>query len=434
MWEGPSYYPSALEINHETLKTENQSHLEEIQRLRALLNENKIAWAKPPSTKRSILRQSTLLRWTRGDTSKLRLKSTKPLPHLPNEIIIRILGLVVTSPTPIIDPFWKLRPENITKDEKAHASIDIGFLATCKAFKVEGIRLLMANNTFIFTQVAAVQNFAKVPIDLRSTVKNITLRVVGRYYDDISYKKTITGEILYHDAVPYPTVYVAARPKGTAKDKGIQAYCWQQLVDFMKALVVPDPTGTTYAQLLPSIQVMRIDLVNFCEHLPFIGSSFITVLRWHLGKMVDELVITGAPEEEVSNGEERFLAGILRDEGVFASGCPVFVSQKNGLRALPGYGLNLHIVRPSLATPVKPEKARDLESIHPEGGSPPVSIYPAGATIWKYTSDSLAEPEKKWIEFHRRCGYQVSECGELEPDDDSDGEEVEDEWEDDDID
>jgi hypothetical protein len=69
--------------------------------------------------------------------------------------------------------------------------------------------------------------------------------------------------------------------------------------------------------------------------------------------------------------------------------------------------------------------------IHPEGGEPPRSKYPLGTTIWKYVSDYTGHA-REWIEFHRFCGYPVTECGELHSDSEVDEDEDDEEgWEDD---
>jgi hypothetical protein len=163
-------------------------------------------------------------------------------------------------------------------------------------FQVEGLRLLFANNTFIFTQAAALENFAKNPYSLRSTVKQVTLRVVGRYYDEIAGKRDLTGNVDYHSSIDKLMMPIAARPPGMVKDKGLQAYCWEQLADFLRALLMPTPASVFRQKLLPHLEFMRIDLVNFCDHLPYGGYQFSSLVRWHLGRLVDEILITGAPE------------------------------------------------------------------------------------------------------------------------------------------
>lgn len=299
MWEGPSYEPSAAMVLNKVLNEEKKTHLQEIQRLRALLDQNKIPWMKDPP--KSVANKNTQRMMTRRASLAPQVTSTKLTTRLPTEIIIRILGYALKSTTPIIDPFWKVRPDNLTKDEKVPRRICVNFLLTCKAFHVEGTRLIFANNEFVFTQVAALENFARFSPDLRCTVKNVTLRVVGRYYDDFSRKQQLTGNAFYHNNIPALTLHVSGRPKGILPDKGIESYCWLQLIDFLKAFAVPDQ-NRIYSKLFPSLKSMRIDLVNFCEHIPFPGPSYISVIRWHAGRVVDELVVTGGPDEELGNG------------------------------------------------------------------------------------------------------------------------------------
>jgi hypothetical protein len=61
----------------------------------------------------------------------------------------------------------------------------------------------------------------------------------------------------------------------------------------VKALVVLERTSSpdTYTKLLPGLQTMRMDLVNFCFHLPAAGSRFLTAMRLHSGGIVDELFV-----------------------------------------------------------------------------------------------------------------------------------------------
>ncbi len=239
MWEGPSYEPSAATVLNQVLNEEKKSHLQEIQRLRALLNENNIPWTK--DSPKSVTNKNIQRMMTRRASLVPQLTSTKPSPRLPTEIIIRILGYSLTSTTPIIDPFWKVRLDNLTKDEKVPKRICVNFLATCKAFHAEGTRLIFANNKFVFTQVAALENFARFSSVLRATVKNVTLRVVGRYFDDFARKQQLSGNAFYHNNIPALTLHVSGRPKGILPDKGIESYCWLQLVDFLKLFAVSLP-------------------------------------------------------------------------------------------------------------------------------------------------------------------------------------------------
>jgi hypothetical protein len=319
------------------------------------------------------------------------------------------------SKKPIIDPFYKLDKDNITKSERtSRQGIAIQFLAASKSMNVEGTRLLFANNEFVFTQVAALENFANFSPELRSTVKNLTLRVVGRYYDDEASKRDLTGNGTYHNNVPKLVLNILARPPGMIRDRGVQAYCWELLADFLKGLVMPTSAVARRPLLLPSLQILRIDLVNFCDHLPYGGSSFASVLRWHLGQLIDELLITGAPDQETDDGvshEERLLQNMVKDEGLFGTACPTFVSTMNGggLKALPGYGISMQVMRADNHM-FKPAKK---QHIHPEGGEPPKSIYPPGRTIWKWTTDSLKHPKKQWIEFDRASGYPADQVADM---------------------
>ena len=430
MWETPSYSPSAIEVSHEALKLQSQNHLQEIERLRALLATYNIDSTKPDPPSASIstrkkTRQSTLIPWTRKLAS---IFDNKPLPHLPNEITLRILSIVVTHSYPVIDPFWKLRPENLTRKELKQASLNLNFLATCRAFKVEGTRLLVANNSFIFTQLEALQNFSNISSEFRTIINDVNLRIVGKYYDTYGVKRTLYGEGEYHEEHDAPTVWVSPRPAGSGRDKGIQGYCWQQVMDFLRALVI-QPIKGKRSHLFPGLKNMRIDMVNFCEHLPFIGSTLISVVRWHIGHIVDELTITGVVEN-ASNGEELYLEYLVREGGLVRLSPPTFVSivhskDRQNLRTLPCDKLMLKVVRPKMNTLAKRKK-----QTHPEGGDAPESIHPPGVTTWKYVSESLTNRNKKWIEFHLGCGMAADECGELrgsssdeeEDDDDNDDE------------
>lgn len=237
---------------------------------------------------------------------------------------------------------------------------------------------------------------------------------MGKYYDTVASKRTLHGDLAYHDELEAPTVWVQARPSGSGRDGGIQGYCWEQVSAFLQALVVRAPTGKLI-RLLPTLKTMRIDLVNFCEHLPNAGSTLVSVVRWHVGHLVDELIITGFSSEEVSGDERRYMEFLVKDEGIITLTPPTFVSiihskSKQYLRRLSSDDDNLMIkvVRPKVNLFLKRKK-----QTHPEGGSPPKSIHPPGVTIWKWATDSLNVQQKRWIEFHTGCGLPAALCGEL---------------------
>jgi hypothetical protein len=351
------------------------------------------------------------------------------------EIQLRILGFAMRCSHSIIDPLFKARNEHLTKDERAqrkelpvgkyissavshllsradHLLLDI--LATCKAYHEEGTKLFF-NNSFVFTQVAALENFARVSSEIRSTIKHVTLRVVGRYYDDEPSKRNILNT-QYHPSAQDVKIQVYSRPKGAYMDKGIHSYCWQQLADFLKNLQVP--TGPRrLSKLFPSLRRMRVDLVNFSDHLHYPGPGFATILRWHTGEFLDELIMTGIPDDGPNEGPEQMFTRILKDEGVFASGPPIFISQARCLKPLPPLDLAVRCVRADEDTKIirsiqnkenmLNKRVRAL--LDPADGKPPKSFYPPGRTIWKFTQDSLRVQERRWIEFDRESGYPADD-------------------------
>lgn len=199
-------------------------------------------------------------------------------------------------------------------------------------------------------------------------------------------------------------------------DQGMHAYCWQHFADFMMSLQIPSGSHRL-SKLFPSLTRMRVDLVNFCEHLHYPGANFATVLRWHTGPFLDELIITGIPDEDPDEGPERMFTNIVRDEGVFASGPPIFVSQVKALKSIPPLGLAVRVVRADEETKImrsmlakdKKSLKRLRASLDREDGKPPKSMYPPGRTIWKFTQDSLRDPKRKWIEFDRASGYPADD-------------------------
>ncbi|KAH9221217.1 hypothetical protein DL95DRAFT_442045 [Leptodontidium sp. 2 PMI_412] len=413
MMEGPDPELRLSTLQYDTLLGESKRHADEIQRLKFLLRKHNIECdTSLPVTIKYVSKNASLVKSTNDDLK----------PRLPAEILLRILGFALTSPVPIIDPFYSLRNQNITMIERfSRQYINIQCLAVSQVFKTEGLRILLENNEFVFTQAVALENFAKVSPQLRSTIKHVTFRVVGRYYDDVARNVDLTGNGCYHDTIPRFLAPVQARPYGMVNDNGIQAYCWFQLGDFLRAMQLPrGMMSKDRPQLFPGISTMRLDLVNFCDHLPLGMSAFAATVRWHLGRIVDELVVTGLPDLEASIDEQMILKNLLRDEGIFSSGCPAFVSVNDGLKSLPVYGYNHHVVTLKKG-PGKKVSKKSPTPHHPEGGKPPKSTHPAGHTIWKWAKEQDDEP-KQWIEFDRASSRPMSEVEEEEDDeyDDSD--------------
>jgi hypothetical protein len=307
--EGDGYDQTAVEMQNADLIRDNAKANEEIQRLRDLLSGNDISWTKPqskqpasriskPAAKRpagaKLFESTRTLRTRRGSAIRRATLQDGVKTVLPIEIVLRILRYAVTSPVPIIDPFFKLRKGNCTREEIASRKhISINFLAASKFLNAEGIKLLVTCNDFVFTQVAAVQKFQKVPFHLRATIKNVVFRVVGQYYDDEPRKQDMSGLAPYHPMVAKLVMPIFARPQGLFRDQGVQSYCWLQLSEFFKATCFPVSGSKEYERLLPSLEKFRIDLVNFCEHLPFPGPRYASVVRWCMGRIADEVMLTG---------------------------------------------------------------------------------------------------------------------------------------------
>jgi len=185
MLQGTSYDPPAIALDYESLKEQSDRKDQELQRLRSLLAANDIPWQLEEDPTQPQTASRTLRRRIAGRVVKT---PPKTLPTLPREVQFMIMEYALTSSTPIIDPFFKLRKDNVTHKERVASGRDImiGFLGACKALNEEGTRLIIKNNDFIFTQVAALQNFAKIPLVSRTSIAHITIRVVGRYYDDVA--------------------------------------------------------------------------------------------------------------------------------------------------------------------------------------------------------------------------------------------------------
>ncbi|KAH6673868.1 hypothetical protein B0J14DRAFT_654529 [Halenospora varia] len=470
MTEGEGYETSAIVLRAEKLEREKNAALREVQRLHAILDANNLATDgfAPPNRPVALRRRSSTklfskpqisspatpqskapTRTLRSSAAKIakqvataKAKDEEDSRTLPTEVIVRIMKYVLTSKEPIIDPFFKLERLNITKEERSNREdINIHFLSTCKAFREEGTRLLIANNDFIFTQLAALHNFAQYRVQERSTINHIILRVVGRYYDEAAGKKDVSGRNWYHPKCKKLIVPVHPRPNGMRRDSGIQSYCWQQVTDFLKALSVLDHNAKpkTFLRVFPQLKRMRLDLVDFCEHLPFPGARFLTIVRWNAGRMLEELVISGCPFDEEVSIEEDMIRTVVKHGGVFSGGCAVFVSttKTKGVKKLPGSPLFSQMIKDENRPKSKKEKSDKADktgktktiphgAIHPEGGVPPKSSFPAGRTVWKYTYTNLEEP-RQWVEFDKRTGIRADDVAEIF---DSDWE-CEDQWSDD---
>jgi hypothetical protein len=103
MLDGPDYPNARDNKAQDKLIKENE-------RLKALLLANGISWV--PETSKP-----------KENSHSMRTRRSLPavddqLPHLPIEIQLRILRFAMRFPFPIIDPFFAMRPEHMSKDEK----------------------------------------------------------------------------------------------------------------------------------------------------------------------------------------------------------------------------------------------------------------------------------------------------------------------------
>jgi hypothetical protein len=319
-------------VHLDDLQDEKYRADQEICRLRTILLENRIDSNQPRDQNQALVGTKK----TDNETS---------LPQLPHEILLIILGYAVTSSVPITDPFYKGRSSNMVEKEKtARGEINVNFLATSKVYRKEGITLILKNNDIIFTQAAALASFAKIPLNLRLKIDDATLRVVGRYYGDKAIKRfDLTGNGRYHPIVPEFKIPLLARPEGMNKEGGIQAYCFNQLTDFLKALQIPnDFKDQPQGHLLPSLKTMRIDLVNFCDHLTLGRLSFTPVIRWHFTSKLDEVLVTGGPDPDPTfemDAESHGLHNLLKDGGLFSLSNRKSLDQKR--LALPQSSLKI---------------------------------------------------------------------------------------------
>lgn len=140
-WDGRDQEEQAELWYNAPLRTKNHELEEENMRLKRLLRENGIPWS-PDVAGHSVFQSSGPTHNSSRRRSS-RLSATQHrFPHLPVEVILRIMHYALVADGPIIDPLSKVDPECLTVMEaKRGPQIAIGFLATCKAYYVEGKRM-----------------------------------------------------------------------------------------------------------------------------------------------------------------------------------------------------------------------------------------------------------------------------------------------------
>lgn len=197
-WDGRDQEEQAEVRYNAPLRAQNQLLEDENMHLKRLLREAGIPWNDHQVANTSAFQPS------RRRSSRLSALDHTPqrLPHLPVEVILRIMEYSLFATDPIIDPLSKLANETLTvKEAKRAPQIAIGFLATCKAYSVEGKRFFWTRNVFTFTSPEALRRFADLDEPLRQSVRHINLRVIARFYDDEERAHKVEG---YHNSMRGP--------------------------------------------------------------------------------------------------------------------------------------------------------------------------------------------------------------------------------------
>ncbi|CAN8102621.1 unnamed protein product [Discula destructiva] len=417
-WDSRDQEEQAESRYNVPLRSQKQQLENENMHLKRLLREHGIPWNDQVAS-HSAFQSSGKSRTSRRRSSRLSALDHTPrkVPHLPVEVILRIMDFSLLAKDPIIDPLSKINNEALTVEEaKRGPQIAIGFLATSKAYSVEGKRSFWTNNVFTFTSPDALRRFADLEEPLRRTVRHVNLRIIGRYYDD---------ELREHRVLDFHPRYSATKPliiiqrhkdPNSLSRPGFRCYTWNQTVDFLDALRAPfDPNRPKSIgprpRLLPQLSSMRIDFVNFPEYfLPVPDSSFHDMAAHELGYSLNELMVTGLPNCEVGRRAEGDLQGMLKDDGLFVFHEPTYFSQKRSLKMLRATPARFQVVR-AYRRPTKPkgkEKARAFPLAPQEKGHPE-STWKKRQTIWKRVPISRDAHERKWMEFDRFTGESTDE-------------------------
>jgi hypothetical protein len=436
--QAKAWYDEPTRARSRLLETENL-------RLKRLLRENGISWdprltldpndrtrGSWSSPKRSRTRKS------KGSVSLERGNSH--LPMLPVEIQLYVLEYALTSKTPIIDPLSKSNRDTLSTAERtADNQLAIGFLATCKAYLVEGTRFLWSNNTFVFTSHLALRNFANLGLEHRKGIKEATFRIIARYYDDEERKHL----------APYPSIvdtyFKTINLKTTLRTKedslarkGFRSYAWEQVVDFLDAMRPPfdphHPKGQPRPRLLPGLESLRMDFVNFPDSFLSPGSgSFLHGFASHdLGCTLNELQLTGLPACDLGDELVSELSGMIKDEGLLLKSDATYVYSGNQLRQMSNRAKwmpswEAKVVRswkvladeyarskskPSVPQPSHPHHRHSHAGHHrmppaPKEEGHPESPWKARRTLFKRIPIEQDCDDRVWAEFDRLTGREI---------------------------
>ncbi|KAK0627641.1 hypothetical protein B0T14DRAFT_140285 [Immersiella caudata] len=420
---------------NDPLRAQVRDLADENRRLKKLLTSHNISWSSlatfddrfPES--QSSPSVARVRRMTRSSTSKAALERDPRMPSLPVEIQLKILEVALTSDYPILDPLSKITKEHTTVDERSRGNqIAIGFLATCKAYHAEGTRFLWKNNEFVFTSHHALRNLANLGPEYRKTIKSIALRIIARYYDDAKRtrraKSNITGKTI-------PVKAVARVYDNPLARKGYKSYTWLQLIDFLDALRPPfDPQRKKKwprPRMLPGLESMRMDFVNFPKE--YLNSPDIDLHRLaahDLGCTLNELMLTGLPEDLNGTRALTDLTGLVRDDGLIMKSPDTFISDYSHLTRMKDCPLDFRVVRAwkPLADEIERQfgdsdhehdRGRGHGHHHPDVAPAPPdvghpeSIWMEKKTIWRRVPKSrdAARHDRSWIEFSRTFGLPV---------------------------
>ncbi|ROW04452.1 hypothetical protein VMCG_05019 [Cytospora schulzeri] len=418
-WDGRDQEEQAELWYNDPLRTKNQKLEDENMRLKRLLRENGISWSSNLDGNPVVQSNSPASTSNRRRSSRLSVTQHR-FPHLPVEVILRIMHYALISDSPIIDPLSKLDPQCLTQSEANRGpQIAMGFLSTSKAYYVEGKQLFWSNNHFVFTNPASLRKFSELGSQYRKNIESVTLRIIARYYDDEKRRHRLNQD--YHpELTKAQPLKVISRTKDqdSMARKGFHCYTWTQTVDFLEAMRPPfdpqHPTGTRQ-RLLPGLLSMRIDFVNFPNYfLPFPQTDLHEIAAHDLGCTLNELTVTGLPSCEVGIKAGADLQGMVKDDGLFVCYAPSYIQQKKWLKPLRGYSGIARVVRAwrklarerqatfgqvSLASfPVVPE-----ETGHPK------STWKKRKTLWKRVPISRDSTKREWAEFDRNTGEPVDD-------------------------
>ncbi|KUI55961.1 hypothetical protein VP1G_03237 [Cytospora mali] len=416
-WDGRDQDEQAELWYNAPLRTKNQELEDENMRLKRILRENGISWSSKTSAHTGVRSNSPPKTSSHRRSSRLSVTLHR-FPHLPVEVILRIMHYALISDGPIIDPLSKLDHDSLTAAEaKCGPQLAIGFLATSKAYYVEGKQMLWSNNDFVFTSPVSLRKFSELDFQYRKNIEFVTLRIIARYYDDETRRHRFSQD--YHPELKKPQklkVISRTKDQDSMARKGFHCYTWTQTVDFLEALRPPfDPNHSTGVRprLLPGLLSMRIDFVNFPNYfLPFPQTDLHEIAAHDLGCTLNELMVTGLPICEVGIKAGADLQGMVKDDGLFVCHEASYVQQMKSLKPLRGDKGRPRVVR------AWRRLARDRQAslgqvslssfpVVPEETGHPDSNWRKRKTIWKRVPVTRDSVKREWYEFDRNTGEPV---------------------------